>query len=513
MRQREDREYQRATLEALRTGIRAGHRAQIMYCPTGGGKTEMAIDLMVEARNKGRRSCFLVDRVALVNQTSDRLLGYGVTHGVIQPDHAFHRRGYEPIQVASAQTLERRGFFGDMDLLIVDEAHCVRKQTAELIKSHPKLVTVGLSATPFTRGLGLIYTNIVGATTTSQLLEMGELVPLKIYAAVAPDMAGARIIGGEWADKDVEERGLTIIGDILSEWVDKTRLHFGGPVKTIAFSATVEHGEELCRQFQAAGYNFQQISYKDSNARRRDALIEEFRKPDSSILGLVSCEIFTKGFDCPDVLCGIAARPYRKSLSSHIQQLGRVMRKAPGKKFGVWLDHCGNALRFAADTENVFAAGCMDLSENEKRDSAVRKEPTEAERAERKCVGCGFVLPRGAQACPACGKERPKLSLVQTAPGVMVTVGGREIEATGKHAYLADRDAVWRQLCAIALDRKRGDAHLAQKFAQAQYNSIYGAFAHRQVTKTEAMRPCAELRGLVQHNLIRFANRRERAAA
>jgi DNA repair protein RadD len=186
---------------------------------------------------------------------------------VIQAGH-WRWRPHERVQVCSAQTLEKRGFLDQADLLVVDEAHCVRKQTAALIKNHADLKVLGLSATPFTKGSGELYTNIVNVTTTDKLVAEGHLVPVKMYAAKAIDMAGAKVVAGEWADRDIEERGLKIIGDVVGEWIDKTTKHYGGPVKTIVFSATVDHGEELCKQFNAAGFNFQQISYKDANDDR-----------------------------------------------------------------------------------------------------------------------------------------------------------------------------------------------------------------------------------------------------
>jgi DNA repair protein RadD len=38
--------YQKEGIDKLRQGIKAGHRSQLLYAPTGAGKTEMAIDLM-----------------------------------------------------------------------------------------------------------------------------------------------------------------------------------------------------------------------------------------------------------------------------------------------------------------------------------------------------------------------------------------------------------------------------------------------------------------------------------
>jgi superfamily II DNA or RNA helicase len=448
----------------------------------------------------------VVDRVALVDQTSAALDRYGIDHGVIQAGH-WRRRSYEYLQICSAQTLEARGFFPDLTLLIVDEAHSVRKEIARFIQARSDLRVLGLTATPFTRGLANLYSNVVNVSTTNQLIAEGFLVPLKVYAAIAPDMKGAKIVAGEWSDADIEQRGRTIIGDIVSEWVAKTALHFGGPVKTICFSATVNHGMELCRSFNEAGYRFVQVSYRDGSDDDRRAVIEEFRKPDSEIMGLVSCEVFTKGFDVPDVMCGIAARPYRRSLSSHIQQLGRVMRPAPEKQFALWLDHCGNVMRFRDDTERVFELGIDSLNDAD-LDSRTRQEP-EKDLAERiKCSECGFILSPAIDICPACGHERQRRSMVETSPGQMVLVSGKEVEANGKYAFLRDRSAVWAQLAHISITRKKGDVEAAQRFAQAQYRNIYGSFARAKIENTFPEPPTEQLAGLVQSNIIRWAKGR-----
>ncbi len=503
------RPYQQESIDGLRAGIRAGHRAQVLVAPTGGGKTVCAAHLMAEAREKGSRVGFVVDRVNLVDQTSSVLDDYGIDHGIVQANH-WRRKHWEPIQICSAQTIEKRGFFDEMKLLIVDEAHCMRKTTTELIKNRPGLVTIGLTATPFTKGMGDVYTNVVNVTTTDALVADGYLSPLKMYAAQSLDMTGAKVVAGEWADRDIEERGMQIIGDIVSSWCEKTLLHFGGPVKTIVFAATVDHGEELCRQFNAAGFNFQQISYRDSNDDRRRELIAEFRKPDSIIDGLVSCEVFTKGFDVPDVRCGIAARPYRNSLSSHIQQMGRVMRTAPGKEFGLWLDHCGNLLRFKEDTDEVFAFGVHSLDSGE-RDRKARKEPDQATIEQFKCGACGYLLTKAMRICPACGHEKPRRSLVETIPGELVLIAGKQIPATGKYEFLADKERVWRELTAMAIARKGANLEAAQKFAQAQYRNIYGDFARRRVDTTEPLQTSVAVANLVRSNIIRWAKRRQPA--
>lgn len=452
------RPYQVESVERLRQGIRDGHRSQLLCAPTGSGKTIIAAFLMAEANKKFSRVGFVVDRVNLVDQASAVLTDYGIDHGVIQAGH-WRYKPTERIQVCSAQTLEKRGFFPGLNLLIVDEAHCIRKQTAQMIKSRQDIRVLGLSATPFTKGMKDLYTNIVNVTTTDQLVAEGHLVPLKMYAAKAIDMAGAKVFAGEWAERDIEERGMKIVGDVVGEWIAKTALHYGGPVKTICFSATVDHGAELCKQFNDAGFNFQQISYKDANEDRRRELIAEFRKPDSEIHGLVSCEVFTKGFDVPDILCGISARPYRKSFSSHIQQLGRVMRPAPGKADALWLCHSGNLLGFADEMYELFANGVQGLDDG-KHDQKVRKEPTLREKELFAC-SCGFMVPAGVMRCPSCGKERPpRTSLVESVDGEMIALNGT------KGASKDEKQDVYAQLRHIAMDRGYKEGWAAHKFKE-----------------------------------------------
>lgn len=512
------RPYQTAAIDALRAGIVAGHRSQLLVAPTGAGKTVIASQLLYDAINRKNRAgetlpptstAFMVDRIVLVDQTSRTLDRYGIPHGVVQAGH-WRYRPNEPIQICSAQTIEKRGFFPGCKLLIVDEAHVVRKQTADLIRNRHDIRVVGLTATPFSKGLKELYSNLVNVTTTERLQTEGWLVNLLPYAAKAIDMAGAKTIGGEWADREVESRGLKIIGDILAEWVDKTNKHFGGPVKTIVFSATVDHGAEICRQFQEAGFNFQQISYKDTNDDRRRELIEEFGKLDSTIMGLVACEVLTKGFDVPDVMCGIAARPYRKSLSSHIQQIGRVLRPAPGKEFALWLDHGGNYLRFQEDTDTVFANGVQSFDDGA-LDAKIRPEPTEKVKSQIKCAACGFVMPPMADTCPACGMQRLRRSMVENVAGEMVLIAGKRVEASGKYAYLADRVAVWHQLAWMGLHKKGDDIAAAQRWAQAKYHAIYGDFARRKVNALDAKIPCEELQRKIQSDNIRWAKRRNAA--
>ena len=336
------RPYQLETLEKLRKGFMEGKRTQILVSPTGSGKTEMAIHLLNATKLKGNRSAMLLDRIVLCDQTSQRMERYKIEHGVMQSGH-WRYRPFEHIQVCSAQTLEKRGSFPGLNLLIVDECHQTRAQTVEFIKNNPDVKVIGLTATPFTKGLGNVYEGVVSSITTKELVDQKMLVPLRVFIAKEIDMSGAKKVAGEWSQAETSKRGMQITGDVVAEWVKMTHEVFGRPRKTIVFCAGVDHGADLARKFAEAGFNFISLSYRDDDDFKKE-IIEEFSKPDTEIHGLIATDILTKGFDCADVMIGVSARPFSKSLSSHIQQMGRVMRSnqndPEGKTFALWLDHC-----------------------------------------------------------------------------------------------------------------------------------------------------------------------------
>jgi DNA repair protein RadD len=412
------RDYQLSALDMLREGFKDGHRSQLLYLATGGGKTECAIALLEACRKKGTRAAMLLDRIVLCDQTSQRLDKYSIDHGVLQSGH-WRYRPSELIQVCSAQTIEKRGSFPGLSLLIVDECHQSRTQTIEFIKNNPNIKVVGLTATPFTKGLGTTYSNVVSPITTKKLVDAGSLVPLRVFISKEIDMTGAKKVAGEWSQAEATSRGKKITGDIVAEWIKKTHEIFGKPEKTIVFCAGVDHGVDLQAKFREQGYNFVSISYKDDDQFKKD-VIEDFNKPDSDIVGLIATDILTKGFDSPAVRIGVSARPFTKSLSSHIQQMGRVMRTYPGKDFGLWLDHSGNYLRFREDWEDVFENGVSELDDGKEK---AKKEPDEKEKKESKCPACGALWPRGSDTCSNCGHVRERKSAVVSVPGQMEELG------------------------------------------------------------------------------------------
>lgn len=357
--------------------------------------------------------------------------------------------------------------------LIVGNCHAQYKSTLKFIHENDQAIAIGLTATPFTKGMGQVWESVVNVIPTRRLIDDGYLVEPKIYIAKSPDDAQLGLNSyGEFSDSSAEAAGVQIVGDVVQEWIAKTAEHFGGPVKTIVFSPTVEHGRELCAAFASAGFNFQQISYLDRSDEERAEKIAEFRRPDSIIDGLVSCGVLTKGFDVPDVRCGISCRPYRKSLSSHMQEIGRVMRSHPGKDMALWLDHSGNIERFGLDMFDIWDNGVGDLDHSTKRDSTPR-ERNETVREKVVCPECSGAL-RG-NTCLGCGWERPARSGIVTVPGEMHEFKPLSIDhRPGLRAEcLSNPRAVWEGALAYTMERSRkGEAH-ARKWAYGIWRGVY----------------------------------------
>ena len=432
----EPRPFQLTAHQELRKGFKDGHKNQLIMAPTGAGKTYLGLRICNEAIQKGKRAVFLCDRTTLINQTSAVAEDYGLKqHGIIQANH-WRRMPDLPLQIASAQTIAKREFWPQLDVLVVDEAHTQYKVWTEYAMESGAAI-IGLSATPFSNGLGKIFTNLINATTMHDLTVSGVLVPMRIFSCTKPDMTGAATAGGEWTDKAAEERGMGIVGDVVQEWVK-----FAENRKTIVFGATIKHCEELCRQFITQGI-MAAVFTSDTNAKEREELLSVYRKEDSYLRVLISVEALAKGFDVPDVGCICDARPLRKSLSTAIQMWGRGLRSFPNKKDCFLLDFSGNIVRFAEDFTDVFFNGLAKLDDGEKLDKKIRKdEDIEA----KGCPKCGYKP--FYKRCMGCGYEKPAKAMEEALPGHMreIVIG----EGKNKKKLADNAEHLWHQVVRYA---------------------------------------------------------------
>lgn len=493
------REYQKQAIRDMRSAIKAGHKNILIVAPTGAGKTEIAACLVHMNQLKGKRSAFVVDRKSLIHQTSAAFDLHGIDHGVIQADHPRYLPSLQT-QVCSVQTIGRRRW-PDTQLDIVDEAHSRNRIVDERLTPRVR-PALGLTATPFTKGLGKLYDCIINVTTTNCLIRDGFLSKYRIFACAEPDMAGVKIVAGEYERKETEKRALQVVGDVVAEY----QLHGEGR-KFICSAVDTSHVTELQRQFLAAGVNVATYTYKDLDEDRAET-VAEFRRPDSSIRGLVTVTAASKGFDVPDIGCVIMARPLRNSLAEHIQFFGRGLRTADGKDDCIILDHSGNCARFWGAWNSVFEHGASELDKGVKRDKP--RANVEVEDQMRICPKCNHMH-KARPDCPNCGFEYPRRASVEHVPGTL-----KELLGSGTPQAIAT--ALWPQVCAFArardLTKPSAKNDAGEGYALWLYREMTGSFPKGHwFDSTAPEAATAEVLGRIKSAQIKAAYRKKKAKA
>jgi superfamily II DNA or RNA helicase len=208
------RDYQAKAVNDIRTAYQYGRRAPLFVLPTGGGKTVLFTYIAQNAAERGKRVLILVHRVELLRQTSKALRGFGVRHGLINPQYTPEYTA--PVQVASVQTIINR--IGKMpftpDLIIIDEAHHATASTwRKVINAYPKARLLGVTATPVRSdgtGLGIdaggMFDTLIEGPSTRALMDMGYLVEPTIYAPKDRlDLSGVRTKMGDYDKKQLGE--------------------------------------------------------------------------------------------------------------------------------------------------------------------------------------------------------------------------------------------------------------------------------------------------------------------
>lgn len=384
------RDYQQHDLNELRHAFRS-YRSVLLVQPTGAGKGSLASFIVQSAAARGHNTLFLVNRRTLVHDMSHRLDRLGVDHGIIMAAHP-RRRPWLHTHIASVDTLHRRPNPPKASLLIVDEAHfAVSPSFKSVLDKYPDAKVLCMTATPIrvdSRGLGEICEYMVQGPSVQQLIDLGYLVPSRVFAPSNPNVSGVKKTGGDFNQKALAavcDRA-RLIGDIVSHWKK-----FASDRKTAVFAVDQNHARHLADQFQAAGADF---AYVDANTPddERDQIWDGL--DNGNLRGVVSVGVISYGWDHPIVSCVVMARP-TESLNLHLQQIGRGSRPHPGKKDLLILDHASNTLRhgfYEDDREWSLDGGVI----------AKSAEPSLSVATCKKCYG---TFRRGPLRCPYCNWE------------------------------------------------------------------------------------------------------------
>jgi superfamily II DNA or RNA helicase len=193
-------------------------------------------------------------RLDLVEQTVLAFRSAGIGHiGVIQGQHHLtDPYPWAPVQLCSEQTLSRREI-PKFDLIFVDECHLQFRKILKWIDD-PALAAnpvIGLSARPWSKGLGKHYRRLINPTSIRELIERRILCPFVVFAPPGPDLSGVRAVAGDYHEGDLSQAcdKAQLIANIVTTWQLR-----GENRPTILFGIDRNHAKHLHERFSEAGF-------------------------------------------------------------------------------------------------------------------------------------------------------------------------------------------------------------------------------------------------------------------
>ena len=478
------RPHQIEALSQLKSSILAGNKRPMVQAPTGFGKTILAAAITEGAALKGNRVIFVVPALSLIDQTVAAFWHEGITDvGVIQADHTLTDWS-KPIQVASVQTLQRRRL-PEAEVVVIDEAHRWFRFYGEWMKrpQWQDVPFIGLSATPWTRGLGKHFDDLIIAATTKDLIDAGYLSNFRVFAPAHPDLTGVKTVAGDYHEGQLAE---AMNQDVLVADVVETWLKLGEDRPTLCFGVDRAHAKHLQQQFERAGVP---CGYQDAftDAAERAQIKAAFEAGRLKVVCNVGT--LTTGVDW-DVRCIILARP-TKSEILFTQIIGRGLRTAPGKDDCLILDHSDTHLRLGFVTD-IHHTKLDDGSERQP------KKPGDQVRLPKECSKCSYLKPPKVAQCPSCGfKPEPRTDVEHE--------DGELSELTPKRKQV---DKATKQLWYSGFLRVAQERGYKKGWAANQYRQKFGVWPRG--LDEYSTEPTPEVRNYVKASLIRFAKRRER---
>lgn len=494
------RAYQERAINSLRASLGSGHRRVMLYLPTGAGKTVCAEAMIRGAVAKGGKALFVANRKQLVSQASAHLTRAGIEHGILQAENTC--RLDSRVLVCSIDTIARRGIPDDVTLIIIDEAHAVAgsKKYRNLLFKYDRVPVVGLSATPFSKGLGKHYDELKGAVfqelvvgaTIRELIDLGNLVDVDIYAPAVPDLTGVKSSRGMGGEDDYVEADLaramdkpSLVGDIVTHWQQ-----LAAGKQTVVFATNIAHSQHIVAEFQRAGVKAEHIDYHHTDEERAD-ILGRFSRGEFAVLS--NSALLAEGWDCPSCEVMVLARP-TKSLIRYIQMAGRVLRPFPGKECALLLDHSGSTLQLGFPTDDLPLE--LDDGRPNKPGKQQREKPEP-----KPCPSCKFVKPAGVHQCPKCGFAPRRQSDVEVQDGALVKLGRDRKPAK---ATVQEKEIFFSGLLYVARERGYSDG-----WAAHAYRDRFAVWP-RGVAREPAP-PTPEVRGWLKHRAIARAKGREKS--
>ena len=252
-----------------------------------------------------------------------------------------------PIKAVSIQWLSKH--YDEIEeepgMIVIDEAHHALAKTYKgMWERFPNAKFLGLTATPCRlngKGFTDLFDVLVQSWSVPEFISKGRLATYD-FVSIKSDGVTQRLIDSlqkRGADGDYQNKEMDML---LNKKPSIERLYrsleeFGKDRKGIVYAINISHAQKITKLYQEHGVKAIAIDSK-TPATERQQDIEAFKKGDIQVL--VNVDIFSEGFDCPDVEFVQLARP-TLSLAKYLQMVGRGLRVAKGKKNCVIIDNVG----------------------------------------------------------------------------------------------------------------------------------------------------------------------------
>ena len=318
------------------------HRSVMAQMPTGTGKTYLltaVIDSFVRANPKAK-VWIVAHRRELVSQIDETVRKF---HSYSSATSSL----LSSVKAMSIQWLMRH--YDEIEeepgMIVIDEAHhALAKTYKEMWERFPKAKFLGLTATPCRlngKGFTDLFDVLVQSWGVPEFISKGRLATYD-FVSIKSDGVTQRLIDSlqkRGADGDYQNKEMDML---LNKKPSIERLYrsleeYGKDRKGIVYAINISHAQKITKLYQEHGVKAIAIDSKTPAAERQQD-IEAFKKGDIQVL--VNVDIFSEGFDCPDVEFVQLARP-TLSLAKYLQMVGRGLRVAKGKKNCVIIDNVG----------------------------------------------------------------------------------------------------------------------------------------------------------------------------
>jgi len=488
----------------IRQAIKEGHKRIIMQGPCGFGKTLTSAHLIGGALTKGTRPLFTCPAISLIDQTVKAFESEGIRDiGVMQSQHIRTDREAQ-IQVASVQTLIKREL-PEVDFMILDEIHRTFKGLNEMLDGPWKdKIAIGLTATPWVKGMGIRWTKLIIPATIPQLIEEGFLTPTTLYV---PEQIANRgdvpVKNGEFVNAEASKEMRRLVGDVVQSWKK-----YSTGEKTFMFNQDLDAARDQIAAFADHGIPF---GYIDADTPVGEKETDEgtrkwefARMRNGIIAGIGSVGTLIAGVD-EDVRNIIDDRLTNSEIVL-VQSAGRGIRTALGKDRLVYIDHAGNNTDQGLGLFWEIFHDHLDTHKPHEKGVAYEGEKRPAK--PRRCAVCHALIPAGSATCKACGEVIHSTG-IEHEDGELVVYGTPPKEkATKREFTMQEKQDFFSGLIWLYKERGKGKP---EAIAAHRYREKFGVWPNSLLKV--ARPPSFEVEQFDRHCRIRWAKSKAKESA